>query len=245
MFKRGIPADRLHKAADLLREQEICEQASSLDELRLALPQDVLESSRIRAWNKLRAELDAVSPSPAQAGAGTRRSLRKRLLTAAAVMVLVFGMTRVVSAEARQRVIDLYKVVLENRIVYRFVKKSGGPAGPLLHLNAEEYFEGFESKLVVDLPKTRDEYYKNDATGDTIMYSCAAVTSASGFGVRGNIRSRESVTVHGFDADLYHSNGKVTENTLIWVDTDRELAFMISTTLSVEDIYDMVELIYR
>ena len=47
MFKRGIPADRLHKAADLLREQEICEQASSLDELRLALPQDVLESSRI------------------------------------------------------------------------------------------------------------------------------------------------------------------------------------------------------
>ena len=48
MFKRGIPADRLHKAADLLREQEIYEQTSSLDELKLALPQDVLESSRIR-----------------------------------------------------------------------------------------------------------------------------------------------------------------------------------------------------
>ena len=245
MFKRGIPADRLHKAADLLREQEICEQASSLDELRLALPQDVLESSRIRAWNGIRAELEGRHTASSKAVKPRAKAILKRMLAAAAVMVLVLGMTMVVSAEARQRVIDLYKVVLENRIVYRFVKKGGGPAGPLLHLNAEEYFEGFELKLVVDLPKTRDEYYKNDTTGDTIMYSCAAVTSASGFGVRGNIRSRESVTVHGFDADLYHSNEKVTENTLIWVDTDRELAFMISTTLSIEDLYDMVDLIYR
>jgi|GEM_PF-5166074 len=245
MFKRGIPADRLHKAADLLREQEIREQASSLDELRLALPQDVLESSRIRAWNGIRAELEGRHTASSKTVKSRAKAILKRMLAAAAVMVLVLGMTMVVSAEARQRVIDLYKVVLENRIVFRFVKKGGGPAGPLLHLNAEEYFEGFKLKLVVDFPKTRDEYYKNDATGDTIMYSCAAVTSASGFGVRGNIRSRESVTVHGFDADLYHSNEKVTENTLIWVDTDRELAFMISTTLSVEDIFDMVDLIYR
>ena len=245
MFKRGIPADRLHKAADLLREQEIYEQTSSLDELRLALPQDVLESSRIRAWNGIRADLK--DPS------GSRRSnmdyggivFTKRLAAFLAVIILILGTTLTVNAGIREKVLDLFRTIRTNQIDYNFEDSIETTVTKLPQLNADKHYDGFVAEEIFDAGEFRNEYYLNQLTGDSIVFTCTATNSLAEFGVGGNIETRETVDVHGFEGDLYHTTENVPENTLIWVDTEHNIAFMISTTLSVEDIYDMVDLIYR
>ncbi len=245
MFKSFISADRLQRAAILLRDQEKQEQTSSLYELRNAFSPDALENSRIRTWNKVRAGLDAASLSAGPGRTRTVHSRGKRLLAALAAMILLFGMTLAVSAGAREKALDLYRTIRGNQTRYVFHGKDNGSTQYIPCLEADKYFEGFEQKVLVDLPKNRDEYYKNDITNDEIMYSCAAIDTPFGIGVRENAQTRESTSIHGYDADLYRANENVSTNTLVWVDTQQGLIFMISTTLSIEELFDIAELIYQ
>lgn len=245
MFKRRIPADRLHKAADLLREQEICEQASSMDELRLALPQDVLESSRIRAWNGIRAELEGRHTASSKAIKARTKAILKRMLTAAAVMVLVLGMTMVVSADVRRMISDFINYSDNYQVEYLLEGANETVPVVMPHLNADKYYDGFELKKATEHSGYIDEYYINDSTGDVISFTCSILDGGTVMGVLGNPETRESVLIHGFSGDLYHATETVRENTLVWIDNERNMVFMIDSTLSISDLYDMVDLIYQ
>jgi|GEM_PF-4163501 len=169
----------------------------------------------------------------------------RRLAAAAAVVVLILGTTLTVNAGIREKVLELFRTIRTNQIDYNFEDSIEATVTKLPQLNADKHYDGFEAEEIYDVGEYRDEFYINEITGDSIFYTCATINSFAEFGVGGNIETRETVDVHGFEGDLYHTTENVPENTLIWVDTEQNIAFMISTTLSVEDVYDMVDLIYR
>ncbi len=245
MFKSFISADRLQRAAILLRDQEKQEQTSSLYELRNAFSPDALENSRIRTWNKVRTGLDAASLSVAPDRTQTSRRRRKRLLAALMIIMLLLGMTLAVSAGAREIFLGMFRIIRATQIDYEFDKDTIDPMSELPHLNANDYFKEFELKRQTDFPEYINEYYVNSFTNDVIIYTCTTTSSSTEFGVVGNTETRESVIVHGYDADLYHSTESVPENTLIWVDAQRNIAIMVSTTLGLEELYDIAELCYK
>lgn len=246
MFKRGISADRLKKAADQLGLMEKQSRASSLKDLQSAFTGDVLENSRIRSWNRIQAELDAASLTKRSTIVYPHRRFRKRLLVAVAVLVLLLGMTLAVSAGAREMVVDFVRQIRGDDVEYAFYGDSDSDIDPsaLPSLKVAQYYPEFALIAETAFPDYRREYYTKKGSDEAIEYICTRTDSYSTLGFSGDIEKRKDILIHGYDADLYEASGVSKQSNLIWIDSDLGLVFVINSTLSEEEILDLAESLY-
>ena len=246
MFKRG-KLD-IHKAFyEYQKTIEEKEYASSLDQLLREFSPNELKESEDRVWKRVIFESDSHSiPESTKDSVVVSKQRRFHIvLSFAAVLVISIAATLTISANTRELIVGFIRELRGDSSAYTFYEDEHNSNSAFLpELNANELFEGFELTELTDQTVYRREYYVNNS-GDTIEYICASADSDVEISILWNNDNRETVDINGFDGDLYHADEKIKENSLVWVDTDTRTVFSIDTTLDIEDIYVMVNSIYK
>lgn len=186
------------------------------------------------------------SPAFAQAAAsalakGRRSALARdfanRALAAAAALILTLTAAVAAIPQARAEFLAWVKQDYHDSVIYRFYTNSYLTELPNYELTYIP--EGFELIDSIENAERIYHVYYNEETCDGIMFSCVKYAEWSNLQILpGNASSLicERIEFNNIVADYYPAETEEDANTMVWMDENQQLVFIINSTLGTDDM---------
>jgi len=164
----------------------------------------------------------------------------KRAAAVLLALLIGAGAWLTFDVEARASVLQWFREVYENSVVYRFTEPSP-PSSSLPQYELSWLPEGFERKDGSNHPTlTSHAYFNSD--GDVIVFSYGLLSSNSYLQINDTELSlHEQISFNNITADFYHPTESTIGNALVWIDETQNIYFSIVSTLKKDIILHIAE----
>lgn len=166
------------------------------------------------------------------------KTIAQRAVVILLIISLGFGTIMVSSPTARAAFVRWITEWYETHIVYRYAGSSNAENMP--HYEISELPDGFVETERTELPRMTSVTYEN-AVGDVIDFNYIYMA-------QGGASNFETEISYTYDIEVNHMNGLFFEseisgnfNTIVWIDTEQNIQFDISSTFNHMDILHMAE----
>jgi len=213
-----------------------------MDAIQLDLDAEKHSSSFNPSPQHLR-QMQSMQKNPLKWSKRKTRPIWKTMLQKAAMLLLAlslgFGAVMVSSPTARAALIRWARELYESHIVYRFAGEPVSSELPNYEITALP--EGFVETERIEHPKTMIVMYENK-DGDTIYFIYGFMQQGTATVLLTENADIVPVTVNSFEGEFFQSKDlKITDNTMVWLDTELNIYFNISSAYELSDILHMAE----